>query len=154
MGLELKEVGRDKRRLKDFMDVVDTIYANDPNYVRPLDMEVGDRLNTKKNPFFQHAEGSAWVAYKDGTPVGRITAQIDHEHLKRHDDAAGFFGFLDTVEDEEVAQALLDEASSWAKARGMKTLRGPFSLSINEELGCLVDGFDEPPMIMMGHHQP
>lgn len=154
MPVELRELGTDKRTLKDFLDVVDDIYANDVNYVRPLDMEISDKLDKKKNPFFEHAEGTAWVAYKNGKPVGRITAQVDHEHIRRHDDGAGFFGYLDTVDDDEVASALLDEAAKWLKARGMKSIRGPYSLSINEELGCLVDGFDTPPMIMMPHHLP
>ncbi|MFO0613094.1 MAG: hypothetical protein U0414_10920 [Polyangiaceae bacterium] len=154
MPVELRELGSDKRTLKDFLDVVDDIYANDVNYVRPLDMEITDKLDHKKNPFFEHAEGTAWVAYKNGKPVGRITAQVDHEHIRRHADGAGFFGYLDTVDDDEVSAALLDEAARWLKARGMTSIRGPFSLSINEELGCLVDGFDTPPMIMMGHNLP
>ncbi len=154
MAIEIRELGGDKRRLRDFLDVVSDIYRADGNYVRPLDMEITDKLDAKKNPFFAHAEGTAWVAYKDGRPAGRITAQIDHEHIKRHDDGAGFFGYFDTIEDPEVAKALLEEASTWLRARGMKSIRGPFSLSINEELGCLVDGFDYPPMIMMPHHLP
>lgn len=154
MAIEIRELGGDKRRLRDFLDVVSDIYRADGNYVRPLDMEITDKLDAKKNPFFAHAEGTAWVAYKDGRPAGRITAQIDHEHIKHHDDGAGFFGYFDTIEDPEVAKALLEEASTWLRARGMKSIRGPFSLSINEELGCLVDGFDYPPMIMMPHHLP
>ncbi len=147
------ELGSDKRRLRDFLDVVDRIYQGDPSYVRPLDMEISDKLDPKKNPFFQHAEGTAWVAYSGGVPVGRITAQIDHEHLRCHDDGAGFFGYLDTVDDPAVAAALIDEAARWLKARGMRSIRGPFSLNINDELGCLVDGFDYPPVIMMAHHR-
>ncbi len=154
MAVEILELGSDKKRLRDFLDLVDRVFADDPAYVRPLDMEVSERIDAKKNPFFEHAEGTAWVAYRDGVPVGRITAQIDHEHLKRYDDGAGFFGCFDTIDDEAVASALIDEASRWLKARGMKTIRGPFSLSINEETGCLVDGFQYPPVIMMPHHRP
>ncbi|MCC6556547.1 MAG: hypothetical protein IT372_26610 [Polyangiaceae bacterium] len=155
MAIEIRELkAGDRKGLKDFLDVVDTIYAGDPCYVRPLDFDVADRLDKKKNPFFEHAEGTAWVAYRDGRPVGRITAQIDHEHLKRHHDDAGMFGFLDTIDDEEVARALLEEAARWVKARGMKRLRGPVSLSLNEEVGCLIEGFDHPPMIMMTYHRP
>lgn len=153
MSLELRELGSNKKVLRDFLDVTKRIFAGDPTYVRPLDMDVSDRLNKKKNPFFEHAEGTGWVAYEDGEPVGRITAQIDHEHLKRHQDDAGFFGFLDTIDDPKVAAALLAEAAKWTAARGMKRLRGPFSLNINEELGCLVEGFDTPPMVMMPHHR-
>jgi hypothetical protein len=153
MPIEIRELKAGaKHTLKDFLNVVDVIYKDSPYYVRPLDFDVSDRLDHKKNPFFEHADGSAWVAYRDGRPVGRITAQIDQEHLKVHKDDAGMFGFLDTTDDPEVARALLAEAEAWVKARGMKRLRGPMSLSINEELGCLVEGFDDPPMAMMTYH--
>ena len=139
---------------RDFLNVVSHIYADDGAYVRPLDMDLSDRLNPKKNPFFEHGEGAAFVAYKNGVPVGRITAQIDREHLARYHDDVGFFGFLDTIEDPEVANRLLAHAEGWLSLRGMKAMRGPISLSINEEMGCLVDGFDTSPFIMMPHHRP
>jgi hypothetical protein len=153
MSIEVRELspGDDKAR-KDFLNVVDDIYKDSPHYIRPLDFDVADRLNHKKNPFFQHAEGTAWVAYRGGRPVGRISAQIDREHLRVHKDDAGMFGFLDTIDDVEVAKALLAEAEVWVRARGMKRIRGPMSLSINEEIGCLVEGFDDPPMAMMTYH--
>ncbi len=140
--------------LRDFLDVVSDLYASDRNYVRPLDMDLKDRLNPKKNPFFEHGEGTTFTAYKNGRCVGRITAQIDRDHLRIHKDETGFFGFLDTVNDQEVADALLARAEKWLKERGMKRARGPLSLSINEEMGCLVDGFDAPPFVLMPHHQP
>lgn len=140
-------------RLDDFLDVVDYIYRDDAGYVRPLDMDVKQRLG-KKNPFFEHGEATIFTAYRSGWCVGRCTAQIDREHLERYRDDAGFFGFLDTIDDAEVARALLDAAASWLERRGMKKIRGPLSLNINEEMGCLVDGFDTQPMLMMPHHRP
>ncbi|MFO0670665.1 MAG: hypothetical protein U0235_13720 [Polyangiaceae bacterium] len=140
--------------VKDFLEVVDTIYASDPNFIRPLDMDLKDRLHPKKNPFFEHGEGALFTAYRNGACVGRVSASIDKEHLDRHKDDAGFFGFFDTVDDKEVANALLRAAEDWLRSRGMKTARGPLSLSINEEMGCLVEGFDTPPMILMPHHRP
>jgi len=155
MAIEIRELKQgDKKTLRDFLDVVDVIYANNPHYVRPLDFDVADRLDRKKNPFFDHADAAAFVAYDGGRPVGRVTAQIDQEHLRHHKDDAGMFGFLDTTDDPEVARALLQEAEAWVKERGMKRIRGPMSLSINEEIGCLVEGFDDPPMVMMTYHQP
>lgn len=155
MTIEIRELqAGDRRGLKDFLDVVDRIYKRDPFYIRPLDFDVEGRLDKKKNPFFEHAEGAAWVAYKDGRAAGRITAQIDHEHLKRYSDDVGCFGFFDTIDDADVARALLEEAARWIKARGMKRMRGPLSLSLNEEAGCLVEGFEHPPMIMMTYHRP
>jgi hypothetical protein len=139
--------------IDDFLNIVDNIYWDDPVYVRPLDMELRDRLNPKKNPFFQHGEGAIFCAYRGGRCVGRVTAQIDRDHLARHRDATGFFGLLDTVDDAEVARALLARAESWLRGKGMTRVRGPLSLSINEELGCLVEGFDTPPYVMMPHHR-
>jgi hypothetical protein len=151
--LEIRQVplGGDVR---DFLDVVSYIYAQDPAYIRPLDQEIKDRLSPKKNPLFEHAEGTIFLAYRNGKCLGRITATIDREHLARHKDATGFWGFLDTVEDEEVASELLARAESWLRGKGMKRARGPISMSINEELGCLVEGFDTPPVFMNPHHRP
>lgn len=141
-------------KLGDFLEVVETIYRGDPAYVRPLDMELKDRLNPRKNPFFEHGEGVAFCAYRHGQPVGRCTATVDREHLDRYRDDVGFFGFLDTIDDEEVARELLARAESWLRGKGMKRARGPLSLNINEEMGCLVEGFDTPPYVMMPHHRP
>jgi hypothetical protein len=137
-----------------FLDVARHVYRGDPSWVTPLDMDMKGRLDPKKNPFFLHAAGTTFLAVRDGVDVGRCTAQIDQEHLKKFGDAVGFFGFLDTVDDPAVVKGLLDAASAWLKDRGMKTARGPVSLSINEEWGLLVDGFDTPPAIMMPFHKP
>lgn len=152
MSVDVREV-RLGGNLKPFLDVVDDIYRGDRNYIRPLDMMVKDRL-APRSAFFQHAEGTIFLGYKNDRCVGRITAHIDHEHLAVHRDATGFFGFFDTIEDQEVADALLNRAARWLKDRGIKRIRGPLSLGMNDEVGCLVDGFDYPPMIMMPHHLP
>jgi hypothetical protein len=140
--------------LRDFLNVVDTIYRGDKNFVRPLDQDLKDRLSPKKNPFFEHGEGMIFTAHKDGKCVGRITATIDREHLERYKDDCGFWGFLDTVEDEEVTRALIAAAERWLREKGMKHVRGPVSLNVNEEMGCLIDGFDTPPYVLMPHHRP
>ena len=64
-----------------------------------------------------------------------------------------FFGFFDTLEDQEVATALVNRAASWLADRGMSLMRGPCSLSINDEAGILIEGFDEPAVIMSAHHR-
>src|SRR5580700_1993515 len=151
--LEIRQIpmGGDVR---DFLDVVSTIYKNEPNFIRPLDQDLKDRLNPKKNPLFDHAEGTIFLAYKSGKCVGRITATVDHEHLARYNDATGFWGFFDTIDDDEVARELIARAEAWLKGKGMKRARGPISMSINEELGCLVEGFDSPAVFLNPHHHP
>jgi hypothetical protein len=141
-------------RKRDFLGVVDSIYRDDPHFIRPLDQDLKDRLSKRKNPFFEHGEAALFTAHKNGECVGRVSASIDREHLRRYYDRTGFFGFFDTVDDPEVAASLLARAELWLKEQGMTHARGPVSLSINEEVGCLVDGFDMPPYILMPHHRP
>lgn len=155
MAIQIREFDyTDKKRMRDFLNVVDDIYRDDPGWVRPLDMDVEGKLDKKRSPFYDHGEAASWVAYRDEIPVGRITAQVDQLHLEQHHDDVGMFGFFDTIDDAEVAGGLLETAEAWLKGRGMKRMRGPLSLTINEDVGCLVDGFDTPPMIMMPHHRP
>lgn len=143
-----------KADLKRFLKVPWAIYADDPNWVPPLLMERLDHLNPKKNPFFGLAEVAYWVAWREGQPLGRISAQVNRAHLARHGDDTGHFGFLEAVDDPAVFAALFETACDWLRARGLKRVLGPFSLSINDESGLLVDGFDTPPSVMMGHAKP
>lgn len=130
------------------------IQGKDPFWIAPLRMMVNEQLNPKKNPWFLHGEAAFWVALRDGKPVGRISAQIDRSHLELRKDDTGFFGFFETIDDQAVTDALFAAAGDWLRQRGMKRVLGPFSLNINEESGLLVDGFDCPPRMMMGHTQP
>jgi hypothetical protein len=152
MAIELKQVPLGGN-LRDFLDVVEYIYQDDPAYIRDLDFDVIGRLSPK-HPFFEHGEGTIFTAYRNGWCVGRCTAQIDRLHVERHQDGAGFFGFLDTIDDADVARLLLDAAADWLRGRGMKRMRGPFMLNINDQVGCLVEGFETPPMFLMPHHRP
>ena len=143
-----------RRDLRDFIRLPHAIYADDPAWIPPLDFERGEHLSEKKNPFFTHGEAQLFIARRGDEPVGRISAQINHLHLERYHDDCGFFGFLEAFEDEAVFRALFEAAENWLLDRGMTRARGPFSFSINEESGLLVEGFEHPPVIMMGHARP
>ncbi len=140
--------------LSEFVRFPMRMYGSDAGYVPPLELEIRDRLTPKKNPLFEHVEAELMTAWRDGRMVGRCSVQVDQEHLKRHGDATGFFGFFDTTEDPEAAQALVNAASEWCHRRGMTRLLGPFSLSINEEIGLRVEGFDEPSVVFTPYHRP
>ncbi|MEQ9112356.1 MAG: dATP pyrophosphohydrolase [Rhodospirillaceae bacterium] len=127
---------------------------DDPAWVPPLKMMVRDQLNPKKNPWFSHGEAQLFLAERNGAPIGRISAQVDRSHLERYSDDVGFFGFFDCVDEQPVADALFEAAGAWLKERGVKHVRGPFSLNINEESGLLVEGFESRPRMMMGHARP
>lgn len=143
----------DKQTLNDFVNVPWTVFAGDPSWVPPLKLERKDAL-APKHPVFKHLQWQGFVAYRDGIPVGRISAQLDRLHLERYHDATGFFGFLDALDDEAVFDALFKHAEQWLRERGLRRARGPFSLNINQEVGLLVEGFDTQPYFMMGHARP
>ena len=144
----------DKKGTRDFLDVPFGLYRNDPNWVAPLYLERLDHLNPKKNPYFHHADVQLFVAYRNGMPVGRISAQHDHLRLEYHPDGGGQFGFFECENDVETARALFAAAESWLKSRGLKRMQGPFNFSINDEIGMLVNGFGHKPNMMMGHALP
>lgn len=133
-----------------FIDVPWRIYADDPMWVPPLRLE--RRLHFSRfNPFFKHGEWQAWIAYRNNQPVGRISAQIDQLHRQRYGPETGHFGLFECIDDVEVAAVLMRAAEEWLTARHTRHVTGPFNLSINQECGVLVDGFDTPPMVMMPH---
>jgi len=142
-----------RETLNEFIRLVWPIYEDDPAWVPPLILERRMQL-APNNPYFEHASCSSWVAYRDGKPVGRICAQVDQLHLERYQDATGFFGMLESEDNFETFKSLLVTAENWLQEKGMRRVAGPFNLSINQELGLLVKGFETPPMIMMGHALP
>lgn len=139
-----------KRMLDNFIRVPWNIYQDDPNWVPPLLMERRDALSAKQ-PFFQHARWQAWVAYRDGLAVGRISAQVDDLYLQQQTARNGFFGLLEAIDDADVFQNLFSCAEDWLREAGMEGVIGPFNLNINQEIGLLTEGFDTPPYIMTGH---
>ena len=147
------EVVTQPKQLRDFLALPHRLYSSDPAWVAPLDFELRERFSPH-NHFFAHARWRGWVAFKEGRPVGRITAQIDAMHLQQHGDGAGYFGMLEADDDPAVFSALFGAAEDWLRSEGMQCIRGPFNLHINEEVGLLVDGFSTPPFVLMGHARP
>jgi hypothetical protein len=136
-----------------FVELPWEIYRDDPAWIAPLRLERRHHLS-RHNPFFEHGESAAWLAWRKGRPVGRITAQIDRLHRARHGSDTGHFGFLEAVDEASVFAALLRTAEQWLGRRGTRRVTGPFNYSINQECGLLVEGFAEPPSLMMPHNRP
>lgn len=139
-----------------FVELGREFAAREEHSVPQLRSEQLELIDPNKNPFFGHATVQLFIAYRNGTPVGRIAAHIDHLALELPLEqgmgpGTGMFGYFD-ADDEAVARALLSRAETWLLAQGMTRMIGPISLSIWEEPGLLVKGQDHSPMIMMGHH--
>lgn len=142
------------RLLKKYIDFPHTLYKDDEHYVPELYMSQKDMFSRKKNPFFQHSEVASFLAQKEGKTVGRISAILNHNYNNYHNCKVGFFGFFDLINDYEVAEALLDTATTWCREKGLEAVLGPTNFSTNDTAGILIDGFDEPPKIMMTYNKP
>jgi hypothetical protein len=138
---------------KAFVNLAWHVYRDDPAWVPPLKDEVHGLITPGKNPWFEHARAKFWLAERDGKVVGRISAQVDELVLEHMGEGTGQWGMLETT-DGEAAAALIATAEAWLREQGMTTAMGPISLSIWDEPGLEIEGFDQPPTAMMGHHRP
>ena len=151
-GLVVRPI-ESKQDRKAFVDLVWDLYRDDPAWVPPLKAEVHELLTPGKNPWFEHAKAQLWLAERGGQPVGRISGQIDELVLQHMGAGTGQWGMFEAA-DGEAAAALIATAEDWLRGQGMTRALGPISLSIWDEPGLEITGFDEPPTVMMGHHRP
>ena len=147
-----------KGDLKAFIDLPYRLYANDPHWVPPLKSEVREQITPPGNPFFEHATVQLFLARRGGIVVGRISAHIDRLALAQPPEqgsgpGTGNWGMME-AEDEAVMAALIAGAENWLRGQGMTRVIAPMSMSVWEEPGLLVKGFDHCPTVMMGHHDP
>lgn len=137
--------------IRDWLLVPKIVLGADPAWVQPLDLAERQRITPGHNPFFEFGDAVFFIAYKGGRPAGRISAQINRRHLAQHADATGHFGFFDCIDDVAVARSLFAAAEEWLRARGLGRMQGPFNLTINQDAGLLVSGFESRPVIMTSH---
>ena len=136
-----------------FVDLAWAVYRDDPAWVPPLKDEVHALITPGKNPWFEHARAQLWLAERDGKVVGRISAQVDVLVQQHMGEGTGQWGMFEAL-DGEAAAALIATAENWLRAQGMMRALGPVSLSIWDEPGLEIEGFAEPPTVMMAHHRP
>jgi len=145
---------RSRRDLTRFIRLPWRLYRNEPLWVPPLISERRKHLDRKRNPFFEHAEAEYFLAWRDGEVVGRISAQVDHRFNEFQDNDWGLFGFFESEDDQEVANALLETAEGWLRERGRDRMVGPMDFNTNHECGLLVEGHDRRPQILENWHHP
>ncbi len=150
-SVTIKKV-ENKKDVHQFLKFAFKVYEGDDNWVPPLYFDKKKILNKKKNPFFEHADMDLFLAYRDNEIVGRIAAITNALHNKEYSDKVGFFGFFECLNDQEAANKLFDTAKEWLLEKGMNAMRGPASPSVNDEYALLIDGFDDPPRLMMSYN--
>ena len=150
---------KDKADLREFVELAFRLNRGDPAWVPPLKGEVYGLLTPGKNPWFEHGKAQYFLARRgNGRTAGRISAHIDELALAQPAEqgmgpGTGNWGLLE-AEDGDVARALIAAAEDWLRAEGMTRALGPLSISVWDEPGLLIEGFDEPPTIMLGHNSP
>jgi GNAT superfamily N-acetyltransferase len=151
MSVEILPVQNAKQK-KLFLDFEWEVNRNTENWISPMRMEREKILNTKKHPFYKHSEIQLFLAYTDGKLSGRIAAIVNDNYKDFENETAGFWGFFDAYQNQEVADALFNSAVDWLKTKNKKMMYGPMNPSTNDEVGILIDGFDTPPYMMMTHN--
>jgi hypothetical protein len=152
VAIEIRPVvGR--RGRSQFVDVPFRLFGDDPKWVPPLRMSVLDRISPK-NPANEHQVTRLWIVYRDGEPVGRIGACVDSFFNEYQGVRWGWVGFFEVADDPEAVAALFDVAWRWLKLQGAATAVGPASFTTNDDIGLLVEGFEDPPYFLCVHNPP
>jgi GNAT superfamily N-acetyltransferase len=151
MAFKLVSVTSDTQK-KLFIDYPHELYKDDKFYVPEIYMAMSEHLSEKKNPFFKHSEAHLFLAYEDEKVVGRIATILNNNYNKFHDCRIAFFGFFDCINNQSVADLLLDKAMEFAKSKGATALHGPTNFNTNDTAGLLVEGFDSPPVVQMTYN--
>ena len=153
MSLEIRPV-TDRRDMRSFIALPSDLYRNEPRWVAPLNADMRKRLDREHNPFFAHAEAEYFIAWRDGRPVGRISAHVDHRFNEFQDNRWGLFGFFECEDSRESAHALLQAAESWLRERERDLMVGPMDFTTNDEVGLMIEGFERRPIILSSWHHP
>jgi hypothetical protein len=140
--------------LWEFLRLPWRIYQEDPHWVPPILSQQRRFLDPRHGPFFEIGEARYFLASRNGRPIGRLSAHINRLHDTYHGPETGFFGFFESIPDQDVAAALFEAAAAWLRPHGKTRLIGPLNFCIYDEMGLLVEGFDSMPAIFQTHNPP
>lgn len=141
------------QQLQDFIDLPYQLYRHDPVWVAPLRSEQKAQFVPAKNPMLNHCTYALFLAVESGQCVGRISAFVDHLALDHWKQPIGLFGSFECIEDSAVSAGLLNAARDWLRAKGMTSMRGPWSFA-SQEWGLVVEGFTPSPVILAPYNPP
>lgn len=144
----------DTADLDQFLDFPWRIYRHDPCWVAPLRSQLARRLDPQHNNFFRYAERELFLARRGDEVVGTIAAIVNHQHNSQLNEQTGYFGFFETIDNQAVAQALIEAAADWLRDQQLDTLRGPVNGAPTDEVGVLLSGFQRRPALWEGHTPP
>jgi GNAT superfamily N-acetyltransferase len=139
-----------------FLEINPLIQQSDPHYIRPLDKDVADVFDPKKNKAFRFGEASRWVLFDaQHKPIGRIAAFVNKKYKNKGDELpVGGIGFFDCIHDQTAADTLFDVAKHWLLQKGMEAMDGPINFGERDRWwGLIVEGF-QSPLYGMNYNPP
>ena len=140
--------------LQAFIDFPYRLHRDETRWI-PAHPEARARiLDPEQDPYFEHADAQYFLAERDGEVVGQVIAHVDHALNEYQSNSWGLFGFFESEDDQETANALLEACEKWLSERGRDTMVGPFSFSAKEDPGILVEGYERQPVVFQPWHPP
>ena len=154
MPVFIKEI-TDRQGLKEFVRFPNRLYAGNKWYVPQIESMDLDTLDPKKNKAFEVCEGKYWLALDEaGKTTGRIAGIINHKYNEKVGQKICRFGWIDFIESQEVASALLAKVEEYAAEMGMEMVEGPVGFLEFDVAGVLVEGFDQIPTAYGKYNYP
>lgn len=141
MSVEIRKV-QTKKELKEFIHFANDLYKGDEYYAPSLISDDYNTFDPKKNGAFDFCQAQMFLAYKEGKVAGRVMAIINNRANETWKVKQVRYGWIDFINDEEVAKALLDAVAAWGKERGMTDIAGPLGFTDFDPEGMLVEGFE------------
>lgn len=142
--IEIRKVNTEnKKEVREFVQFHFDLYKDCPQWVPPFRNDIETMLNKKKHPFYEHSDADFFTAWKDGKIVGRTAVLNNTSYNKYHNQSSGDIFLFDSIDDQEVANALFDAAAEWARSKGLNKLKGPKGFSLFDGYGVLVEGFEQ-----------
>ncbi|TXK52430.1 hypothetical protein FVR03_01570 [Pontibacter qinzhouensis] len=140
---------------QEFLMMQVQLYKNDPHYIRPLDKDINNLFDPKKNKLLRNSEAIRWLLQDEkGKYIGRIAAFINKRTANTYEQPTGGMGFFDCINDQKAANMLFDACRDWLQARGMEAMDGPINFGDRDKWwGMQVDGFN-PPTYGMNYNFP
>lgn len=143
-----------KRDVCRFVEFPFLLYRFCAQWVPPLVSSIKTDMDRRKHPFYRHSSADFFLAESDGQTVGRIAVMYNRNYNDYQKDNIAFFGYFESVQDTNVAQALFEAAQEWARAQGASEIVGPKGLIGSDGGGILVEGFEYRPVMGTSYNLP
>ena len=146
--------------IKEFLKLPVTLYKQEKHWIRPLDKDVEEVFDTKKNKFFRHGECTRWILQDNGKTIGRVAAFINKKTRKEKNSLGqqlevGGMGFFECIDNQKAAYTLFDTCKAWLENKGINTMEGPINFGERDTWwGLLVEGHDIDPNYKMPYTFP